>query len=317
MFLDTAAWTKTSAVVAGLAITRFIPGIEFTRNGQNWNRSTELETMDECQSAERIGGIPGGFGLAGVFDVSNGVAVSWDGGNRFTHYDANVTTDTRYGYYPSRTTWYVSAGMWPGKLSREERNGVHELSQRISIDREVAANGAVKNSVNFNFDVEGKANAAPGDTYHCALAKTEDSGKTWKTTFESTDWYPNGISCPTVNSCWVVGEALKDSPKPGIRILHTGDGGKNWDVQLFDPNPEMSLMAVEFTDENEGWAAGGHLSRLQFMGHFWHTVNGGKNWERVDVPKVYGNDMSFINKNRGWATAFTFPDSQSSVLAYK
>lgn len=49
MFLDTAAWTKTSAVVAGIAITRFIPGIEYTRNGQWWNRSTELETFDECQ----------------------------------------------------------------------------------------------------------------------------------------------------------------------------------------------------------------------------------------------------------------------------
>jgi len=315
MFLDTAAWTKTSAVVAGVAITRFIPGIEYTRNGQFWNRSTELETMDECQSAERVSGIPGGFGLAGVFDVSNGVAISWDGGNRFTHYDANITFDARYGYYPSRTVFYVSAGMWPGKQRRQVGSGVHDLTQRIQIHRTADANGVLAHRVKFDFDVAGKK-SADGDTYHCELAKTEDAGKTWKTTYHSEDFYPNGISCPTINSCWVVGEALHDSPKPGVRILHTGDGGKTWDVQLYNPNPHYSLLAVEFINENEGWAAGGELSALHFMGHFWHTINGGKNWTLNEVPQVYGNDMSFINKNRGWATAFTIHE-ESAVMAYK
>ena len=65
----------------------------------------------------------------------------------------------------------------------------------------------------------------------------------------------------------------------------------------------------------QGWAAGGELD-IRFVGHFWHTTNAGKTWTLETVPHVYGNDMSFVNKGKGWATAFT-ADGESAVLAYK
>jgi hypothetical protein len=53
------------------------------------------------------------------------------------------------------------------------------------------------------------------------------------------------------DNSYVVGESEADSPKPGSRILHTADGGKTWEVQLYNPNPAYSLMAIEMISETE------------------------------------------------------------------
>jgi len=313
MFLDVAMDSKTNGVTAGVGLFGVVPGIEYTKNGNNFNRTLEVEFIDECQSTEVVKGVHGAFGLAGEFDKSNGVAVSFDQGVHFTHFDANLTTGARYGSYPSRTTWYVSAGDWPEDL-RDQAPGVHALTQRIRISRQEAEANNGYLHMGVNFDLEPVASHDPNAGYSCQFAKTTDGGKTWTSLYKSTDFYPNGISCPTVNSCWAVGEA-DNGASPGVRILHTGDGGRTWEVQMFNPNPRYSLLAVDFLDEQEGWAAGGELSLAHFSGHFWHTTNGGKNWTLNQVPGVYGNDMSFVNKNRGWATAFTW-DEQSAVVVY-
>jgi len=315
MFLDVAMDSTTNGVTAGVGLFGIVPGIEYTVDGEKFNRTLEIEFIDECQSTETVRGVRGAFGLAGEFDKSNGVAMSFDKGLHFTHYDANLTTGARYGSYPSRTTWYVTAGEWPND-ARDDAPGIHALTQRIRLSRQQSENDENANYVHngVHFDLEPKEHTDKNAGYKCQIKKTVDGGKTWQQLYTNDQFYPNGISCPTVNSCWAVGEAV-GGPGAGIYILHTGDGGRNWDVQLRNPNPHFSLLAVDFIDEQEGWAAGGELSALHFMGHFRHTVNGGKNWTLSQVPQIYGNDMSFINKNKGWATAFTVHE-QSAVVAY-
>jgi len=311
MFLDVAMDTKTNGVTAGVGIL-VVPGIEYTVTGNNFNKTLEVEMIDECQSTEVIKGVAGAFGLAGDFDKSNGAAVSFDRGLHFTHYDANLTTISRYGAYPNRNTWYISAGDWPGRKNKVP--GVKQLTQRISIITEQDENSKfIRNSFRFNTQPV----ADPNPNYDCNIAKTTDGGRSWQMLFKTEDFYPNGISCPTVNSCWVVAEADHHSPiGEGIHILHTTDGGKSWETQLRNTNPHFSLLALEMINEQEGWAGGGELAATHITGHFWHTVNGGKNWTLETVPGVYPNDFSFINRNKGWATAFTI-HGDSAVLAYK
>jgi len=310
MFLDVAMDTKTNGVTAGVGIL-VVPGIEYTLTGNNFNRTLEVEFIEECQSTEVVKGVPGAFGLAGDFGKTNGVAVSFDKGQRFAHFDANLTTISRYGAYPSRTTWYVSAGDWPSQ-ERDNAPGVHALTQRIRVKSTLDENkNWIKNGVEIDLEpAVDDENAG----YDCNIARTTDGGRTWSMLFETQDFYPNGISCPTVNNCWVVGEA-SHGDGAGIHILHTTNGGRTWETQLRNTNPHFSLIALDFINELEGWAGGGELAATHIVGHFWHTVNGGKNWTLETVPGVYPNDFSFVNRGHGWATAFTI-HGLSALLAY-
>jgi photosystem II stability/assembly factor-like uncharacterized protein len=85
---------------------------------------------------------------------------------------------------------------------------------------------------------------------------------------------------------WVAGESG--------RILHTQDGGGNWQPQ--SSGTTDYLTRVIFTDGLHGWAAGED-------GRILKTTDGGTNWNSVYLPtsahSVY--DVYFINSNTGWA----------------
>eukprot|EP00456_Euglypha_rotunda_P044618 TRINITY_DN3521_c0_g1_i12.p1 TRINITY_DN3521_c0_g1~~TRINITY_DN3521_c0_g1_i12.p1 ORF type:complete len:159 (-),score=32.32 TRINITY_DN3521_c0_g1_i12:23-499(-) len=137
--------------------------------------------------------------------------------------------------------------------------------------------------------------------------KTSDGGKTWTKVYEDLgNFYPNAIDCPSENNCWVVCESENDSPNPGIRILHTGDGGQTWEVQFSVADGTYSLMDVAFLNDTEGWAAGGILSDRNFDGHWYHTTDAGKTWDSQEVKNVYGNSLAFAwNEDKtyvGWST---------------
>jgi len=315
MFLDVAFGNVLNGVVAGLGLFEVVPGIEFTLNGHTFNRSAVIELADACQSVETIKGVKGGFGLTGGFGNANGCAVSTDGGITLKFIDAKLNTTARYGSFPTPTTWYLSAGDWPeNKLPAAA--GEHRLSQRVSVHRHPVTK-VTKPSFKL-YDPEAPAKVyAPDDTYHAAIAKTTDAGATWTTVYyDQGNFYFNGISCSTDQHCWAVGEA-NDGPNPGSRILHTADGGKTWEVQLYNKNPAYSLMAIEMLTDLEGWAAGGELD-AKFQGQFWHTLDGGVTWTDMEVFSIYANDLSFVvgpRGHKGFATAFTL-ESQSAIVVY-
>ena len=76
-------------------------------------------------------------------------------------------------------------------------------------------------------------------------------------------------------------------------ILHTEDGGSNWDWQ---GTGKGNLWSVQFIDPKLGWAVGDDGSL--------HTEDGGRKWQ---VQSLNGNDsfrsVSFVGPQSGWALA--------------
>jgi photosystem II stability/assembly factor-like uncharacterized protein/tetratricopeptide (TPR) repeat protein len=58
---------------------------------------------------------------------------------------------------------------------------------------------------------------------------------------------------------------------------------------------DAALRAIQFADENEGWAAGDD-------GVIWHTIDGGKAWERQPTgTRASLRSVHFLNPYSGWA----------------
>jgi len=316
MFLSIAMGSPTNGVVAGLGFGKNLHGIDYTTDGDTfaWGGSTEF--VEESQNVEAIKGVKGGFGITGDFNAANGVAVSTDGGVNWTNYNCSAESYARYGSFPSANTWYVSAGTWPAYDS-SKGNNFKTLTQRIRVRQGVGMEVTLSNQT----DIQPPRRSllqVPG--YYAEISKTSDGGKTWNTVFHDIgNFYFNGIDCVDENTCWVVGESESDSLTPGARILHTADGGANWEVQLYVNDSTYSLLDIGFVNATEGWAIGGILTE-RFDGEFWHTTDAGKTWNPQQLAGVYGTALSFAwvsdTQYVGWATAFT-RNGQSSVLIYK
>jgi photosystem II stability/assembly factor-like uncharacterized protein len=83
---------------------------------------------------------------------------------------------------------------------------------------------------------------------------------------------------------WVVGE--------NGTLLHTSDGGKNWEDQK--ANTKASLFAINFTSSREGWAVGEQGTILS-------TLDGGKVWKEYKASVKHSLDnLFFLNETKGW-----------------
>jgi len=259
----------------------------------------------------------------------NGLTATWDDGKTFVNYDCGITTAyTRYGHFPSPTTWFLAAGVWPSLDAWDNDPEARVISQKIRIHKQFGVQFRhVWERENLNhatvYGSRRGRSLLQTSGYVAAVARTTDGGKTWATVFSDMgDYYFNDIDCPTTTDCWVVGESESDSPNPGVRIIHTADGGATWDTQLYINDPTYSLIEIAMVNATEGWASGAILTR-GINGQFFHTTDG-KTWTMAQaLTDEYAMAMSlFKNPNaangtyQGWASAFTLEGS-SSVLVYK
>lgn len=99
-------------------------------------------------------------------------------------------------------------------------------------------------------------------------------------------------------------------------LIKTEDGGQTWSVMQTDlTDTDIDLATVWFLDETHGWAAGSkaHTPAL------WHTVDGGKHWQRQQITAESGQaqgsllDVRFSDKMHGWAVGFA--GARSVVIA--
>jgi photosystem II stability/assembly factor-like uncharacterized protein len=113
-----------------------------------------------------------------------------------------------------------------------------------------------------------------------------------------TDIFLGGLSFTDEDNGWVVGTK-------GI-ILHTSDGGKNWEIQdsgLLDPVKnfdrfmceDVALNRVHFVDPYYGWVCGewGIIIRTKDGGNSWEILNTG-----IDKTLF---DLDFVNRKLGIA----------------
>jgi len=76
-------------------------------------------------------------------------------------------------------------------------------------------------------------------------------------------------------------------------IIHSGDGGMNWEVQF--NSSTAWFYGCFFLNEQTGWVVG--------WDEVYHTDDGGENWVAQEVPDPLGlglNEVYFINEDTGW-----------------
>ena len=127
--------------------------------------------------------------------------------------------------------------------------------------------------------VVGDKIVAVGERGHIIVS--QDQGQSWKQAKVPTIELLTGVHFPNEQYGWAIGhESL---------ILHTKDGGSNWEVQYADPYSEpdpnepfdydagpsragQPFLDIWFKNEKEGFAVGAY-------GYFVHTDDGGLTWE--------------------------------------
>ncbi len=112
---------------------------------------------------------------------------------------------------------------------------------------------------------------AVGERGHVLLSP---DGKQWK--------QPEGKAVPTratLTAVASVGTLLWAVGHDAV-IIHSADGGRNWQRQYFDPEREQPLMNVHFDNAREGWAMGAY-------GLLLHTTDGGENWREILVSEEF------------------------------
>ena len=250
LLLDISANGKNVAVMGALSL------MYSEDSGVNFNESLAPLGAGQCirkvgqinspqHSAPEVGfGAVGDFGL---FSESNGVALSVDGGK--TYVAENITVivaDSRYGAFPTDTTFFVAAGDWPGEGQDDDPqcddppcgysgslfkrhgdlvNPEHYTTLVPTGSRLVKAKGSRLHLLQTSKDDLSSlqwavvkredviaANAGKGagpniTSWEAQIAKSEDAGKTWTKVFSKFGaYYLNDIECTSVNTCCAVAE---------------------------------------------------------------------------------------------------------------
>lgn len=137
-----------------------------------------------------------------------------------------------------------------------------------------------------------------GDT--SLVRKTIDGGKTWSTiakNFTPGNYEIEGISFITGNEGWAV--------TYDAYILHTVDGGVNWEVQDsigYNPNFDLPLRDIEFINADSGWAVGGLSGRMIIA----RTIDGGENWTYEESAGNSLREVKFLDSKQGWTVGLGY-----------
>ncbi len=103
-----------------------------------------------------------------------------------------------------------------------------------------------------------------------AILYTVNGGNTWKKQDSGTKTILNDVQFVDTQEGWVVGGELISLNVWSKTILHTVDGGHEWETVRNAP-VEYCLTDVHFVNPQIGWFAGGI--------NVFHTEDGGKNWQ--------------------------------------
>ncbi len=306
----------------------------YSGNLYNWTTLPKGYPWVQSQNVEPFGLSGECFGAVGGAELDKnpnswGTCVSCDHGASWWFSNAShvITCWTRYGAYPTPTTWYISSGNWPE--NSEERaarmrpdSNVHAISARLHINKATGQDedGVPRMEFKFAADRTPEQNIEimnSGNGYLAQLLKTTDGGKTWVSQFESSGFfYFNQIGCPSENHCCAVGEADTDSKQAGIQIWCTWNGGSTWTQTYRGSDPTLSALSLQFLSENHVFVGGASLRQQLIMGIFWESVDGGKTWTESFVKDAYPAEMTFGSESFGLATGFDL-EGDSCLLSYE
>ncbi|HBD12903.1 MAG TPA: hypothetical protein DCZ13_12195 [Porticoccaceae bacterium] len=103
-----------------------------------------------------------------------------------------------------------------------------------------------------------------------------DNGETWQQANSPTQVLITNVFFVDDKHGWAGGH--------DTLILHTSDGGENWEIQYEDPitggDIPKPIIDIYFADKNRGFAIGAYGLILE-------TFDGGKNWSQLDTTTLY------------------------------
>jgi photosystem II stability/assembly factor-like uncharacterized protein len=121
----------------------------------------------------------------------------------------------------------------------------------------------------------------------------------------------NSVYFLNSNTGWSTIFHLSDFGPQKTYICKTTDGGSNWNVQFQDSVTGIDVMAVQFVNENTGFALGNKSYNKTV---YFRTSNSGVNWDTITYNHMKSVCLFFINQNTGWIAGEPSPDSSS--IAY-
>jgi photosystem II stability/assembly factor-like uncharacterized protein len=152
------------------------------------------------------------------------------------------------------------------------------------------------------------------DTRHCwavgagLILETTDGGKSWVNHVggldldkhrPSADPLLYSVDFPDPLNGWLSGGNSWHSPGGGGLILHSADGGENWEVQLktnwWQILPTARLSSITFRGNRQGLAVGSR-------GTIFHTSDSGNTWtDQSSGTKEILSSVAFCDAQSGWA----------------
>ncbi len=139
------------------------------------------------------------------------------------------------------------------------------------------------------------------------IHRTNDGGKTWTTTKNLGLTRIGGVQVISREEVWGVGR--------GKTILHTTDGGKNWEQQILNQGISQygataDFRFVHFVNQKQGWVGG--TDALIF-----HTSDGGKTWQKQETPFSRSTGLtsaSFADEKEGWVVGSRYTDGKYQAV---
>jgi photosystem II stability/assembly factor-like uncharacterized protein len=107
-----------------------------------------------------------------------------------------------------------------------------------------------------------------------------------------------------VTQAWGVGAlaVVADDGARGV-VIHSADNGATWSTAA---TTNADLLAIQFSDESNGWAVG--------RGIIIHTADGGSNWQiQRQEPGELLTDVTFFDETDGVAVGASPPQSIDAV----
>ena len=94
----------------------------------------------------------------------------------------------------------------------------------------------------------------------------------------------------TLTSVYFLNEQLGWAVGHDATILHSQDGGLNWQLQQYLPSLEKPLLDIYFKNANHGIAVGAY-------GQFFRTHDGGKSWNtEFHQTFLFADDIEYLNE---------------------
>jgi hypothetical protein len=306
--------------------------------------NSSLAPLGAGQCIRNIADTPGAFAAVGTWGLlteTNGPAVSYDAGAVFTAINiTELQTEGRYGAFPTKSTWFITAGDWPSDDNAnafsytkagarvDPSNYVEQIALGATLVKRRASRvhllqepgGALK----WATVKRGRLHAANGGgEYQAQIAKTSDSGKTWSVVFSDFgEYYFNGIECATDMDCCAVAEdegpPMNNATDAGAYVFCTTDGGATWTENLHDLKTGASLIDIAAFSPQEYWAVGGQFGAVSSQyPFFFHTTDAGATWTNgsfsLDMLTQYAIDITCVPGVNCWANLLNAITQESSL----